>query len=509
MDRLKALATLALLSVAGAALAAVCDPGTYKLSSGGTGANLASCPTGYTLSKRAGCDGFECVAMSSGPTGPTGPTGSTGPTGPTGPAGSTGATGPTGAAGADGATGPTGPAGSTGATGATGPTGPAGADGAAGAAGATGPTGPTGATGATGSAGATGATGPTGPTGPTGSTGATGATGPTGPGISGLTTNRVPYASSATTLADDAGLTYDATTDALTAGIFQQSTNNAGGFYGKPTAGTNDYRLFVNGSNEWELRQNVGGVVNATYKFGGANLYCEGAEDLGITTKGFGALWLKGATSGESKLVAPATGGGTATLFGGTDTVCGIAASQTLTNKTLTSPVITGGSIDNTPIGATTANTGRFSQASFTTGITSVLGESTATSGGTTRSVVLSSVLNQTANIASTTLYTAPNAGVTIVRVSVHIAVDRAATSSSTLPSVTLTYYDRDDAATTHTVTLTPNNASGNNVGTSFGTGSYYMPIAANQAVTYATTGYASSGATSMQYHLSLLVERM
>lgn len=42
-----------------------------------------------------------------------------------------------------------------------------------------------------------------------------------------------------------------------------------------------------------------------------------------------------------------------------------IAGSETLTNKTLTSPtintpVVSGGSIDNTPIGATTANTGRF-----------------------------------------------------------------------------------------------------------------------------------------------------
>ena len=38
-----------------------------------------------------------------------------------------------------------------------------------------------------------------------------------------------------------------------------------------------------------------------------------------------------------------------------------LAGTETLTNKTLTSPVVTGGSINNTPIGATTANTGRFS----------------------------------------------------------------------------------------------------------------------------------------------------
>jgi len=44
-------------------------------------------------------------------------------------------------------------------------------------------------------------------------------------------------------------------------------------------------------------------------------------------------------------------------LLGGNDTFVFEAHTQTLTNKTLTSPVITGGSINNTPIGASTAST--------------------------------------------------------------------------------------------------------------------------------------------------------
>jgi len=47
-----------------------------------------------------------------------------------------------------------------------------------------------------------------------------------------------------------------------------------------------------------------------------------------------GKLILLGSSSGSSTLKAPATGGGTATLFGGSDTVAGIATAQTLTNKT-------------------------------------------------------------------------------------------------------------------------------------------------------------------------------
>lgn len=53
-----------------------------------------------------------------------------------------------------------------------------------------------------------------------------------------------------------------------------------------------------------------------------------------------GDLTLNGSGSGSSLLNAPATGGGTATLFPGTDTIVGLAATQTLTNKTLTSPSI-------------------------------------------------------------------------------------------------------------------------------------------------------------------------
>lgn len=48
-----------------------------------------------------------------------------------------------------------------------------------------------------------------------------------------------------------------------------------------------------------------------------------------------GNLLLNGSGSGASTLNAPATGGGTATLFAGTDTVVGVAAVQTLTGKSL------------------------------------------------------------------------------------------------------------------------------------------------------------------------------
>jgi len=47
-----------------------------------------------------------------------------------------------------------------------------------------------------------------------------------------------------------------------------------------------------------------------------------------------GTLVLLGSSSGSSTIKAPATGGGTATLFPGSDTIAGLAAAQALTNKT-------------------------------------------------------------------------------------------------------------------------------------------------------------------------------
>lgn len=53
-----------------------------------------------------------------------------------------------------------------------------------------------------------------------------------------------------------------------------------------------------------------------------------------IQTFGDGDLKLSGSSSGSSIIKAPATGGGTATLFAGSDTILGAASAATLTNKT-------------------------------------------------------------------------------------------------------------------------------------------------------------------------------
>jgi hypothetical protein len=90
-----------------------------------------------------------------------------------------------------------------------------------------------------------------------------------------------------------------------------------------------------------------------------------------------GNLKITGATSGTSVINASATGGGTATLFTGSDTIAGIAATQTLTNKT-----ISGGSNTLSAI----------ANASLTNSAMTLCGTSTSLGGSLTASACIDSI---------------------------------------------------------------------------------------------------------------------
>ena len=93
-------------------------------------------------------------------------------------------------------------------------------------------------------------------------------------------------------------------------------------------------------------------------------------------------------------VIATIVNTGTLTLPTSTDTLVGRATTDTLTNKTITGAVITTGSINNTPIGASTTNTGAFTTLAASGAVTFT--SATDATNLTTAAVVLSGGLSVT-----------------------------------------------------------------------------------------------------------------
>lgn len=124
-----------------------------------------------------------------------------------------------------------------------------------------------------------------------------------------------------------------------------------------------------------------------------------------------------------------------------------------------------------------------------------------------TPEVAKSNLLAQGADVVATTAYAVPAALNGVYRVTVFIIVSRAATVASTLPAVNLIWTDQDSGATITQTAVTPPNA-GNSLST-FQQASFDVNAAASTNIQFSTTGYASSGATSMQFALRVRVEAL
>lgn len=108
----------------------------------------------------------------------------------------------------------------------------------------------------------------------------------------------------------------------------------------------------------------------------------------------------------------------------------------------------------------------------------------------------------QAANVASTPILT-PGAN-QMYRISALILVSQAATTSSTLPSIVISWTDFD-SNTAQSFTLTPTN-TGNNL-TTFQQALMVLKAKSGVAINVSTAGYASTGATPMQFALHLRIE--
>lgn len=110
----------------------------------------------------------------------------------------------------------------------------------------------------------------------------------------------------------------------------------------------------------------------------------------------------------------------------------------------------------------------------------------------------------QAANIASTNLIAVPVSG--RYRVSAYIVVTQAATTSSVLPSITLSWNDADNGQA-QTLVLTPTNAG--NVLTTSQFNDAFLSIGASAPLSFSTASYASVGATPMQFAIHITVESL
>ena len=179
-------------------------------------------------------------------------------------------------------------------------------------------------------------------------------------GLDGRTFNVVVAASGGIEIVSDAlqlkstvagsGLTYNAgvisiggTTNRIT--VSDDAIDIASTYVGQNTITT----LGTIGTGTWQ-----GTIIDPTYGGTGVN---NGTKTItlggNLTTSGAFATTLT--VTDATNVTLPTTG-----------TLATLAGTETFTNKTLTSPTITGGSINNTSIGATTASTGRFTTVTIT-----------------------------------------------------------------------------------------------------------------------------------------------
>jgi hypothetical protein len=108
-----------------------------------------------------------------------------------------------------------------------------------------------------------------------------------------------------------------------------------------------------------------------------------------------------------------------------------------------------------------------------------------------------------TADIGFTNAYVVPADG--MYRVSAFIGINRAATTSSTMPALWITFQSADGLGTPTFLT----NTDAANTTSTAATNISYFKAAAGSSIVYKTLGYASTGGTSMQYTIHIVVEQM
>jgi len=229
--------------------------------------------------------------------------------------------------------------------------------------------------------------------------------------LSSLTSGRVPYATTAGLLTDDADLTFATDTLSFTKGITTDLNVNAGAnaqllarVWGGSTSyvalglansvsSTNynlissvaDPDLYINAPSGRNIRfriANAGGMLMGNTALAPAT---DAAIALGTTALGFNGLYISGGSGNTAGIVAPALGGDiTLTTPAATGTLATLDGTETFSNKNLTNTVVA-------RVGTSSTTTGRI-PALVTTNTTA--GTANAAGGADTNSVTLLGAAN-------------------------------------------------------------------------------------------------------------------
>ena len=116
----------------------------------------------------------------------------------------------------------------------------------------------------------------------------------------------------------------------------------------------------------------------------------------------------------------------------------------------------------------------------------------------------------QSANIGSTLLYAVPAGLGGQYRVTCSIVITQAATTSSTLPACEVVWTNADTNTVEPTTSLTGTssaNVVGGNQGSGGALGGNLISVKAGTNINFATLGYASVGATAMQFTIHVRLE--
>ncbi|KWN79017.1 hypothetical protein WM24_28550 [Burkholderia ubonensis] len=119
--------------------------------------------------------------------------------------------------------------------------------------------------------------------------------------------------------------------------------------------------------------------------------------------------------------------------------------------------------------------------------------------------VALTGLVNQSANIVSTTLYAVPSGGAGMYRVSCYAVETTPDAASSTLPNVGVGWTDSDSGVALLAGTVTSTNTA--NAAGAFGQGTQIVYAKAGTNITYQTSNYASGTAGAMKYAVRIRLE--